>query len=70
MVDLFNAKCEDLKISQSREQMFRFFEVFSKNQAAKEKRLNLSDLSLGINSTRVICQILKNNTHFSSLVRV
>ena len=43
MIDLFNAKCQDLKITSSKNQMLRFFDTFVRNQGLKERRLNLSD---------------------------
>ena len=55
MIDLFNAKCQDLKITSSKNQMLRFFDTFVRNQGLKERRLNLSDQGIGDNSMRVVC---------------
>ena len=55
LIDLFNAKCQDLKITSSKNQMLRFFDTFVRNQGFKERRLNLSDQGIGDNSMRVVC---------------
>ena len=73
LVKLFEAKCKDLKIPASKDQMVRFFEVFSRNQyfgKSSGRKLNLADCGIGDYSMDIICKIIKRNTHFSQLVRL
>lgn len=43
MLELYEAKCKDLQINQSREQMLRFFDILHKNITMKPRRLSLHD---------------------------
>ena len=66
LLDLFQAKCKDLKISSSKDQMMRFFEIVKRNQSGR--KLILADMGLGDSSVQVVSRIIKRNDCFSSLV--
>lgn len=66
-MELYEAKCLDLKINPSKNQMLRFFEMLKKNCSNQGTRLNLVDMGFGDNSLKVISKILKHNNNFATL---
>ena len=67
-MELYEAKCLDLKINPSKNQMVRFFDMIKKNCAKQGHKLNLADMGLGDNSLKVVAKIVRNNDYFSVLV--
>lgn len=66
LLQLYVAKCQDLVINTSKQQMLRFFDLIEKNHGdLGTRKLNLADVALGDQSMHVVCRILKNNTQFS-----
>ena len=47
LLELYVAKCQDLVINTSKQQMLRFFDLAIKNQKANSRKLNLADMALG-----------------------
>lgn len=68
LLSLYVAKCQDLQINTSKQQMIRFFDLIVANHAtADTRKLNLADMALGDQSIQVVCKILKNNTKFAQV---
>ena len=68
LLQLYVAKCQDLVINTSKQQMLRFFDLLVKNhKAAGTRKLNLAEMALGDQAMHVICKIMKNNTKFAEL---
>lgn len=47
LMQLYVAKCQDLKINASKHQMMRFFEIVRNNHDRVSRKMNLSDCGLG-----------------------
>lgn len=67
LLQLYVAKCQDLVINTSKQQMLRFFDLILKNHEVGTRKLNFCDMALGDQSMHVICKIIKNNTRFAEL---
>ena len=68
LLQLYIAKCQDLVINTSKQQMLRFFDLVVKNhKIVGTRKLNLAEMALGDQSLSVICKIIKNNTKFAEL---
>ena len=68
LLQLYVAKCQDLVINTSKQQMLRFFDMIVKNHKEQgTRKLNFSDMALGDQAIHVICKIIKNNTKFAEL---
>ena len=67
LMQLYVAKCFDLKINASKAQMVRFFEIIKNNQSGSSRKLNLSDCGFGDSCLLVLSKILKRNTNFSQV---
>jgi Ran GTPase-activating protein (RanGAP) involved in mRNA processing and transport len=67
-MELYVAKCQDLRINASKQQMTRFFEIIVKNQQAQcGRKLNLSECGLGDSCLQVISKILKKKSTFAQV---
>ena len=68
LLQLYVAKCQDLVINTSKQQMLRFFDLVVKNHKVPgTRKLNLAEMALGDQAVHVICKIVKNNTKFAEL---
>ena len=68
LLQLYVAKCQDLVINTSKQQMLRFFDLLAKNhKVLGTRKLNLAEMALGDQAMHVICKIMKNNTKFAEL---
>ena len=68
LLQLYVAKCQDLVINTSKQQMLRFFDLILKNhRVTGTRKLNLAEMALGDQAMHVICKIMKNNTKFAEL---
>ncbi|CDW88755.1 leucine rich repeat family protein [Stylonychia lemnae] len=67
LIELFQAKCIDLGITSSQDQMIRFFDIINKAHLKKERKLQLIDMGLGDQSLVVVGKIIKKNKQFSTL---
>jgi hypothetical protein len=63
LVRLFVAKCQDLQITSSKQQMIRFIETFESVNGCGSRRLNLADMGLGDLSMKIIGEIIGQNKH-------
>jgi hypothetical protein len=62
------AKCTDLQIPASKQQVVRFFDIFERNNEKFKKRtLFLSDMGLGDQCMIVLDRIIQNNSNFAQL---
>jgi Ran GTPase-activating protein (RanGAP) involved in mRNA processing and transport len=60
---LFEAKCQDLKIFSCFDQEKRFFEFCFRN--CRSRKLDFKEIGLGLESSKVLQEILKDNRHFA-----
>ena len=60
LVRLFVAKCQDLQISATKQQILRFIENFG-SVNRDERMLNLQDMGLGNFSLSVIADLISSN---------
>ena len=68
LLALYIAKCQDLRINTSKQQMHRFFDSIVKNhQTEGTRKLNLADLALGDSALSVVTKILRNNKKFAQV---
>ena len=67
LMQLYVAKCQDLKINASKQQMVRFFDIIRQNHPVKSRKLNLSDCGLGDYSLNVVAKIIKTNSAWASV---
>jgi len=65
LVALYMAKCQDLQINASKQQMIRFFEMVMKNHLPGSRKLNLADMGLGDSALLIVAKILKNNSNWA-----
>lgn len=68
LLQLYVAKCQDLVINTSKQQMLRFFDMVIKLHKEKgTRKLNFADMALGDSAIDVICKIIKDNAQFAEL---
>ena len=68
LMQLYVAKCQDLMINTSKQQMLRFFDNVVKNHSVVgTRKLNFSDMALGDQSASVLSKLVKNNDKFAEL---
>lgn len=58
LAKLFVAKCSDLRITVSKQQMVRFFEIFESKNQKDSRKLSFADMALGDASMDVIAGII------------
>lgn len=67
LLQLYVAKCQDLKINATKQQMVRFFDIIKQNHPVKNRKLNFCDCGLGDASLHVVAKLLKKNTTWASV---
>lgn len=65
ILDIYTAKCKDNEVEYIPSQALKFIEKFK--QCSKKKCFDLKELSLSLESAKVIYKILAKNTHFVKL---
>ncbi|EAS05617.2 hypothetical protein TTHERM_00713100 (macronuclear) [Tetrahymena thermophila SB210] len=65
VIKLFESKCKDIKLDVQFPQLIKFVDRVQKS--CQNGKLDLSEQSLGPNSAKIVSEIIKNNSNFSTL---
>ncbi|KAL4512587.1 hypothetical protein ABPG72_020424 [Tetrahymena utriculariae] len=65
VIKLFESKCKDIKLDVQFPQLIKFVDRVQKS--CQNGKLDLSEQSLGPNSAKIVAEIIKNNSNFSTI---